>query len=150
MDLASCYGKGLQAVPYPVGHPVFLYYSIHRKDTWLKLKDFLKAWGDELEDLCWYAVIDTWGEKLTFDQDLIFYRDLGPKDLSVLDPKAKETDDYTFKADDGHIRGKFMLLLREVNNWDIKILLFTLAQKCVPKPKMGGGSFNINLGPRLR
>lgn len=133
----------------PVGHPVLLYYSIHRKDTWLRLKDFLKAWGDELEDLCWYAVIDTWGEKLTFDQDLIFSKDLGPKDLSVLHPKAKETDDYTFKVDDGHIRGKFMLLLREVHNWILTSSSLHLLRS-VSTNQEWGGSFNINLGPRLR
>ena len=72
MDLVSCYGKALEHVAYPVGYPVFLDFPNHKPQTWLPLKEFLIHWGEELVPNCWYAILETVGGPLSFDQDLLF------------------------------------------------------------------------------
>jgi len=63
-------------------------------------------------EYCWYAVIDTCGDTLSFDQDLIFSKYLNDK--PEIDPEAKFSE--TFRDDSEHVIGDFMLLGREICN----------------------------------
>ena len=114
MDLVSCYGKGLQSIPYPVGHPILIYFPAHKPEKWITLKDFLKKWSRELVPNCWYAVIDTCEEHLSFHQDLLFSKYLGSKDIPTINEKKGWEED--FKFEDGHLRGQFFLITQQVRN----------------------------------
>ena len=114
MDLESCYGKALENNPYPIGHPVLLYYTIHRPEEWISLESFIDKWESELVDNCWYCVIDTVDDELSFSQDVFFSKYLGPSDSPEIDPDAKT--DESFASDDGHVKGSFMLLEKQIHN----------------------------------
>lgn len=123
MDLVSCYGKGLEQAFFPIGHPCMVYYPVHKPTEWPTLKAFLKQWENELEPFCWYAVVDTAGVELSFDQDLLFSKYI-PSDVPCLegdelvwDPTNDDVEEVRIaKGDETHIKGRFGLTSRHVTN----------------------------------
>ena len=114
MDLQSCYGMALINLFVPVGHPSLIYFPINRPSDWMPLGKFLKKFGHELVDLCWYAVIDTCDEQLSFSQNLIYSKYLNKADSP--ERKHEAHDNESFTEDDSHIKGQFMLLEKEIKN----------------------------------
>lgn len=114
MDLQSCYGMALINLFVPIGHPSLIYFPMNRPEEWMTLGKFLKKFGHELVDLCWYAVIDTCDSQLSFCQNLIYSKYLNKADKPERELEAH--DNESFKEDDSHIKGQFMLLEKEIKN----------------------------------
>ena len=114
MDLQSCYGMALINIFVPIGHPSLIYFPMNRPEEWMTLGKFLKKFGHELVDLCWYAVIDTCDSQLSFCQSLIYSKYLNKADKPEREHEAH--DNESFNEDDSHIKGQFMLLEKEIKN----------------------------------
>lgn len=127
MDLVSCYGTALVHMGLPIGHPLLFYYPKHHTQEWPTLGNWLRKWEDELEPGCWYAIIDTVDQQLSFSQNIIFSKLIGRGDKPKLSQDAKQDDD--FKHHKGHVEGDFKLLEREIKNGVLTHATLTLLKR---------------------
>jgi len=83
-------------------------------------------WGSELVPHCWHAVIDTVDEELSFSQNLIYSKDLGPKGVpELISERIVGREPNTDKS---HVRGDFILLERQIKNGVLTHALLTALQ----------------------
>jgi len=92
----------------------------------LTLGEFLNKWGSELVPHCWHAVIDTVDEELSFSQNLIYSKHLGPTGLPQL--VAERIVGREPNTDKSHVRGDFILLERQIKNGVLTHSLLTALQ----------------------
>ena len=133
MDLVSCYGKALQYLSVPVGHPSLFYYPQRRPSEWPTLGEFLKKYRDQLVEGAWYMVIQTY-EPLSFSQTLI-YSKLFPSDDPELTTDGKAGDD--FREDLATIKGDFVLLEQEIVNGILTHYSLSLIEHCASDQELG-------------
>lgn len=135
MDLVSCYGKALQHLSVPIGHPSMFYYTQHRPNQWPVLGEFLKKYRHQLVEGAWYMVIQTLeNEPLSFSQNLI-YSKLFPSDIPELTTDGKSGDDS--REDLATIKGDFVLLEREIVNGILTHYSLTLIEHCASDQELG-------------
>lgn len=135
MDLQSCYGTALKHLSFPIGHPMLFYYPKHKPAEWPTMGRWLHKWELELVDNCWYAIIDTTNTRLSFSQNLMFSKYIDRGDTPHFNEEAKDTDE--FKTDDGHIRGTFCLLEREIKNGVLTSSNLSILKKCCSNQEWG-------------
>ena len=92
----------------------------------MTLGEFLKKWGSELVPHCWHAVVDTVDELLSFSQNLIYSKDLGPTGLPQL--VADRIVGREPNTDKSHVKGDFILLERQIKNGVLTHSLLTALQ----------------------
>ena len=143
MDLVSCYGQTLKHLFIPIGHPVKIFFPIHHPTEWLTLGEFLKKWGSELVPHCWHAVIDTVDEELSFSQNLIYSKDLGPKGIPEL--IAERIVGREPNTDKSHVRGDFILLERQIKNGVLTHSLLTGLQNYSSNREWGELSVKVRV-----
>lgn len=133
MDLVSCYGKALQYLSLPIGHPSMFYYPHHRPAEWPRLGEFLKQYRREMVEGAWYLVIET-NSRLSFPQNLL-YSKLFPSDNPELVKDAKDNDES--REDLAHIKGDFILLENEVRNGILTHYSLSLIEHCASDQELG-------------
>lgn len=143
MDLQSCYGMALINLFLPIGHPSLIYFPINRPSEWMTLGNFLKKFGHELVDLCWYAVIDTCDELLSFSQNLIYSKYLNKDDKPerVYEAHDKESS----SEDDSHIKGQFMLLENEIKNGILTSTIMSILKNVCSNQEWGESMRKIRI-----
>ena len=127
MDIVSCYGQALQYLYMPIGHPALFYYPHHHPSEWPTLREFIKRYSHEMVPGCWYLVIDTCGEFLTFSQNLLYskvYKNDKPEILETA--KLGES----FSEDLAHVKGDFMLIENEVRNGILTHYSLSILEHC--------------------
>lgn len=134
MDIVSAYGQALKHLSLPIGHPTLLYYPHHHPSEWPTLRQVLKYYRDELVEGCWYFVVDTCGEKLSFCQSLLYSKRFNNDNPEILD-NSKNSDD--FREDLAHIKGDFMLLDREIRNGILTHYSLTMIEHCASDQELG-------------
>ena len=134
MDIVSAYGQALKHLSLPIGHPVMLYYPHHHPSEWPTLRQVLKTYRDELVEGCWYFVVDTCGEKLSFSQNLLYSKRFNKDNPEILD-NSKNYDD--FSEDLAHIKGDFMLIDREIRNGILTHYSLTMIEHCASDQELG-------------
>ena len=127
MDMVSCYGQALEHLSIPIGHPALFYNPHHKPDQWQTLGDFLDLYRHELVEGCWYAVVDTCGEQLSFPQNILYSKSFDG-DLPNIFEDAKLSDDWS--EDLAHVKGDFMLLENEVRNGIITHYSLSVLEHC--------------------
>ena len=144
MDLQSAYGTALIHMPIPIGHPVLFYYPKHRPEEWPTLGKWLHKWEHELVEHCWYAVIDTLDEVLSFSQNVVYSKYLRKADNPELNPEAKTsafgrdlTSSDSFSTDEGHVIGDFMLLERQIKNGILTSTTLSILKNCSSNQEWG-------------
>lgn len=109
-DLVSAYANALIHVIFPIGLPSLLYFPSHQPEKCISLGQFLKKYEDELVPDCWHAVLDTFNDKLSFQQNLLFSKKLPKSGPVILEENEDDFDE------EGHFKGKFLLQLKKINN----------------------------------
>ena len=134
MDIVSAYGQALQHLSLPIGHPVMLYYPHHHPSEWPTLRKVLTEYRHELVEGCWYFVVDTCGEMLTFSQNLLYTKRFKHDQPEILD-HSKDSED--FRDDLAHVKGDFMLLEREVRNGILTHYSLSIIEHCASSQERG-------------
>ena len=134
MDIVSAYGQALQHLSLPIGHPVMLYYPHHHPSEWSTLRKVLTEYRHELVEGCWYFVVDTCGEMLTFSQNLLYTKRFKHDQPELLD-HSKDSDD--FREDLAHVKGDFMLLERELRNGILTHYSLSIIEHCASNQERG-------------
>lgn len=83
MDLKSCYGLGLKYAYFPIGRSVILDFPDRDPHSWISLREMLKKYEKELVPGCWFAIIDTNYERLSFNQSLFVSNSAKSVELKV-------------------------------------------------------------------
>lgn len=134
MDIVSAYGQALQHLSLPIGHPVMLYYPHHHPSEWPTLRKVLTEYRHELVEGCWYFVVDTCGEMLTFSQNLLYTKRFKHDQPEILD-HSKDSED--FRDDLAHVKGDFMLLERELRNGILTHYSLSIIEHCASNQERG-------------
>ena len=134
MDIVSAYGQALQYLNLPIGHPALLYYTHHHPSEWPTLREILKLYRSKLVEGCWYMVVDTCGEQLTFPQNILFSKYF-KNDMPEIIDDPKHSDN--FREDPAHIKGDFMLLEREVRNGILTHYSLSFIEHCASSQELG-------------
>jgi len=71
MDMDGCYGTGQLLQSFPIGTPEIINYPITGKNTYMTLRQWLKAYKDYLVPGLWTATVDTLDYTLKYKQDFI-------------------------------------------------------------------------------
>jgi len=132
MDIVSCYGRGIEDLALPIGHPALFYYSHKRTNEWPTLRLFLNKYRDQLVPGCYYIVVDTCGEILNTSQNLIFSK-IFDNDNPEIDEHAKDSD--SSRDDSAHIKGDFVLLENEVRNGILTHFSLTALERFASNPE---------------
>jgi len=134
MDMISCYGQALENLSIPIGHPALFYHPLHRPAEWLTLRRFLDLYSSEFVEGCWYIVVDTCGELLSFPQNILFSKYFDGDIPEILE-NSKRSDD--FKQDLAHVKGDFMLLEHEVRNGILTHYSLSVIKHCASSQEIG-------------
>lgn len=123
-DISSCYGRGLEVQPYPMG--LATSFEIGHRQTPPTLGKWLKRMKHELVPGLWHIVVDT-VEDLSFDQTLIFSKFMSDQKFLR---KVKEK----LAEEDPEVDVPFALLTRQIQNGIINHdVLQTLQAVCTAK-----------------
>ena len=133
MDIVSAYGQALQHLYLPIGHPALLYSTHHHPHEWPSLRQILQQFRHELIEGCWYMVLDTCGELLTFAQNILFSKHF-KHDMPEIIDNSKHSDN--FREDPAHIKGEFMLLEREVRNGILTHYSLSFIEHCATSQEL--------------
>ena len=134
MDIVSCYGQALEHLYMPIGHPALFYHAHHHPHEWPTLRKFLERYRSELVEGCWYCVVDTCGELLSFPQNLLFSKHFRSDQPELLE-ESKLSDDWS--EDLAHVKGDFMLLENEVRNGILTHYSLSVIEHCASSQELG-------------
>ena len=112
VDLASCYGTGLNSFTLPIGIPTV--FAKSPNEDFITLRDFLHQYENELCPNLWKIVVSG---KLSFEQDLIYSRTITPRGRENF---YNNTTIFNGDFDElNHLNSNLVLLKKEIINGTI-------------------------------